>query len=733
MASGSQRPQNLGSDESSAPKRQKMDNLEGSDETDVGQGEKQENIEKTENFSYFGGILEVKTSLTEMAPAKQLEDQEPFLPANVLSLIFSKIPEKHRLTEVQFVSRRWHHIMNTSSECWPEKRFKLDRQLTTSRRDEYEYMLQYLTRYGQFLSKLTISLNNRIKRENAIKLFSKLSDLLNEESVKFYCLKCLSISNLRLDRRPWDDRRTEMVDLYIRMLEKNIPKELEKLHMHDLLLSPKDAVRLIEALTNRFSDLQELDIEELVSTKQPEWADVTRTIDVDQPLENIIRLSPDELIVVNSVGIEEIAEETEGHAVVDPDFVESLAELDRRLEMQANPDLSELLQNPDLSELLAITINNDAGSEIPEETDETSEIPEETDETSETEENDENNNEIESHFEPHPTISELLPLHNAAELAEIERNTKIREITHYKEVKIPQAIGTLLMKSKQLKKLIVNYNYLSKPLFETLLNTKIKNNFGANLSDFHIRIDRTKNRIEGDSNAYNSLISSGHPNPPEIKQFSDISKKFPNIRFSLSFEKEMRYQKHIKILGRENEDLNFRLHRLELRGDTFTDTNGSEPSISQTLIKIVPKFSHSLSKLVIDWYSPLEYLNDEIFKVVKTCKNLTVLRIKSFLEFDVVCQLLNLVRFCEDLDHEQMSEFEDFPDCVPIDMDNLPKKLKSLKIVRYCFHDNEYPDTDEDQDWAEWREHNHIENEYTIAVERLKERGDFHYERMVAY
>ena len=68
------------------------------------------------------------------------------------------------------------------------------------------------------------------------------------------------------------------------MLEKNIPKELEKLHMHDLLLSPKDAVRVLDALTARFSDLQELDIEELVSNKQPEWADTTRTIDVDQRL-----------------------------------------------------------------------------------------------------------------------------------------------------------------------------------------------------------------------------------------------------------------------------------------------------------------------------------------------------------------------------------------------------------------------------------------------------------------
>ena len=537
--------------------------------------------------------------------------------------------------------------------------------------------------------------------------------------------------------------------------------------MHDLLLSPKDAVRVLDALTARFSDLQELDIEELVSNKQPEWADTTRTIDVDQPLENLIRTGPDELIAVDDFEIDEIDEETEGHAV-DPDFMEvSLAELDRQLEMQANPDLSELLQNPDLSELLAITIDNFSAGEVLRETDAISE----TEENHETNENDENieNNEIQLEFQPHPTVSELLPLHNAAELAEIVRNAKIQEITHQKDVKIPQAIGSFLMKSKQLRKMIVNYNYLSKPLFESLLNTKMNNNFGANLSDFHIRIDRTKNRIEGDFNSYNSLISSGHPNPPEIKQFSDISKRFPNVRFSLSFEKEMRYQKHIKILGRESEDLSFRLqggfaeisylakttmflsqeiifghfynivtkplcaHRLELRGDTFTDTNGSEPSISQTLIKIVPKFSHSLSKLVIDWYSPLEYLNDEIFKVVRTCKNLTVFRIKSFLEFDVVCQLLNLVRFCEDLDHEQMSEFEDFPDCVPIDMNNLPKKLKSLKIVRYCFHDNEYPDVDEDQDWAEWREHNHIENEYTIAVERLKERGDFHYERMVAY
>jgi len=411
-----------------------------------------------------------------------------------LSLIFSKISEKDRLTEVQFVSRRWHHIMNTSSECWPEKRFKLDRQLTTSRRDEYEYMLQYLTRYGQFLSKLTISLNNRIKRENAIKLFSKLSDLLNEESVKFYCLKCLSISNLRLDRRPWDDRRTEMVDLYIRMLEKNIPKELEKLHMHDLLLSPKDAVRLMEALTSRFSDLQELDIEELVSTKSPEWTDVTRTIDVDEPLENMINMGPGEVIVLSDQGIDDFDEETEGHAV-DPDFEaseQSLAQLDRHLELLANPDLSELLQNPDLSELLAITINNDAGGESPEETDETSE-------TEENEENNANNNETQSiHFETpsilnlHPTVSELLPLHNAAELAEIERNAKIQEITHYKDVKIPQSIGLFLMKSKQLRKIILNYNYLSKPLFETLLNTKMNNHFGANLSDFHIRIDRTK-------------------------------------------------------------------------------------------------------------------------------------------------------------------------------------------------------------------------------------------------
>lgn len=490
MASGSERvPQNIGNDESSAPKRQKMDKSDKTSEN-VGQGEKLENTEKTENFQ-FGGILEIKTSLTGINPVKQLdEDQEPFLPANVLSLIFSKIPEKDRLTEVQFVSRRWHHILNTSSECWPEKRFKLDRQLTTSRRDEYEYMLQYLTRYGQFLSKLTISLNNRIKRENAIKLFSKLSDLLNEESVKFYCLKCLSISNLRLDRRPWDDRRTEMVDLYIRMLEKNIPKELEKLHMHDLLLSPKDAVRVLDALTARFSDLQELDIEELVSNKQPEWADTTRTIDVDQPLENLIRTGPDELIAVDDFDIDEIDEETEGHAV-DPDFMEvSLAELDRQLEMQANPDLSELLQNPDLSELLAITIDNFAAGEVPEETDAISE----TEENHETNENDENieNNEIQLEFQPHPTVSELLPLHNAAELAEIVRNAKIQEITHQKDVKIPQAIGSFLMKSKQLRKMIVNYNYLSKPLFESLLNTKMTNNFGANLSDFHIRIDRTK-------------------------------------------------------------------------------------------------------------------------------------------------------------------------------------------------------------------------------------------------
>merc|ERR1712032_1020072 len=180
MASGSQRPQNLRNDESSAPKRQKMDGLDT------------ENFEKSDN--------------SEKSDRDQDEKLESILPANVLSLIFSKIPEKHRLTEVQFVSKRWYHILNTSSDCWPEKRFKLDRgQLAMSRRDEYEYMLQYLTRYGQFLSKLTISLNNRIKRENAIKLFSKLSNLLNEERVKFYCLKCLSISNLKLDRRPWDD------------------------------------------------------------------------------------------------------------------------------------------------------------------------------------------------------------------------------------------------------------------------------------------------------------------------------------------------------------------------------------------------------------------------------------------------------------------------------------------------------------------------------------------------
>jgi hypothetical protein len=321
---------------------------------------------------------------------------------------------------------------------------------------------------------------------------------------------------------------------------------------------------------------------------------------------------------------------------------------------------------------------------------------------------------------------------STAEQVEVERNVSIIESRNIKDIQLPQAIGKFLMSAKHLRKFIVNYNYLSKPLFETLLHTKTGNNFGKNLVDFHIRIDRTSNRSEEPYNT-SSLIPAGNPDPAEIKQFSDISKQYPNIRFSLSFEKEMRYQKHMKILGKENDEtLNFRLHRLELRGDTFTDTNGSEPSIGQTLTKIVPKFSHSLSKLVIDWYSPLEYLNEEIFKVVRTCKNLTVFRIKSFLEFDVVCQLLNLIRFCEDLDHETMSEFENFPDCVPIDMDNLPKKLKSLKIVRYFFHDNEYPDTDEDQDWAEWREHNHIENEYTIAVERLKERGDFNYERMVA-
>ena len=574
---------NNSDDDEIAPKRQKMEVFQENTKTDL------------ENDK----IIQLLPSITE-SPLS-------YLPATVLSQIFSKIPEKQRLQEVQFVSKRWRHILNTSSACWNDKRFKLDRPFAAqSQRDEYEYMLQYLSRYGQFLTKLTISMNNRIKRENALKYYSKISTLINEKNLKFYCLKCFSMSNLRLDRKSWDDRRTVMVDVFVQMLERNLPMELERLHIHDLLLHPRDAVRVLEVLTLKFKNLVELDIEEIVSNREPE------------------------------------------------------------------------------EEFIDLTV----------------ETPPETSPTSENDET-----EVESQNNSTP------PVISISENSVEEREAIITDLRHWKDIKVPQALGNFLIQAKYLKKLILNYNYLSKSLFDTLLqNDHNPQVFAENLTDFHIRVDRTQDRLQ-DSN-YNHLIPQANQEPPTITQFNKISKKYPNIRFSLSFEKEMRYQKHVQILGREvDKNLIYRLHRLELRGDTFTDTNGSEPSISQTLTKLVPKFSSSLSKLVIDWYSPVEYLSDEIFQVVRKCKNLTVFRIKSFLEFDVVCQLLNLVRFCEDLDHETMSEFEDFPDCVPIDMDNLPKKLKSLKIVRYCYQESE-GESEEDQDWAEWREHNHIENEY---------------------
>lgn len=539
----------------------------------------------------------------------EIED-ESFLPANVLSRIFAKIPESDLLKEVQFVSKRWYRIVNTSSSCWTEKRFKLDTLLTgrnRSRASEYEYMRHYLSRYGRYLRKLTISLNGRtINREQTLQFINNMQQLIDDSNAKFYCLKCLSLSNLRLERRAWDDRRAEMIEVYAKLLDKHVPRRLERLHMNDVLVKPAVAARLLDILSARFYGLRELDIEELISSREP-----------DRELDQII-------IEDGQTG----------------EFVSQPGESER-----------------------------------------------------------------------------------------IER--EVVEFREARDIIVPDSLARFLMKAKNLRKIIVNYNYLTETLFERLLTKSNDNHFGQNLIDFHIRIDHNRCRL---LDAFDHTGNSpSHPNPPTLRQFSEMSHKFPRIRFSLSFEKEMRYQKHVKILGGEAEQLNFRLHRLELRGDAFTDTNGMEPSISQTLTKILPRYGENLSKLVINWYSPLEYLNEEIFKVVKASKNLSVLRLKLFMDFEVVCKLLNLVRFCEDLDHEVMSEFEDFPDCVPMDMTNLPRNLKVLKITRCCYHENDFGEGEDDPDWAEWRENNHIETEYTIAVERLMALGDFQYERKVCY
>lgn len=267
---------------------------------------------------------------------------------------------------------------------------------------------------------------------------------------------------------------------------------------------------------------------------------------------------------------------------------------------------------------------------------------------------------------------------------------------------------------------------------DMLLEKSERNHFGRHLTDIHIRVDHVRLPRMGHDNFDQN--NPQHPHPPTLEQFAQMTRRFPNIRFSISFEREMRYARHAQIMGGEHALASFRLHRLELRGDAFSDTSANEPSLSATMVKILPRYGDYLNKLVLDWYSPVEYLNTELFALLKSCQHLAVLKMKLFIEFDVVCKLLNLIRFCnDDLEQEEISEFSDFPECIPNDMTTLPRKLKKLTITRYCFEDHDDDMVDDDPDWAEWNEHNHLENEYKIAIERLRERGDFEYTRTVAY
>jgi len=546
-----------------------------------------------------------------MRKRRKIETAQLFLPCTVLEKIFEFLPENDLLNEVQFVNKHWHHVVNTSSACFSSKMFRLDKLLSGRRTkpQQYEYMCKYLARYGKFLKKLTISMNGRtINRDQTLQFLTHLDNLFSEQDVRFYRLKKLSLSNLRLERHPWRDRRSEMTELFIKILKQHVPASLERLWVHDVLLEPQAAVQVIDVLSDRLSGLQELDLEELITTREP----------------------------------------------------------DR--------DLEAIITEQENGELLEQTLRGEQN--------------------------------------------------------EMRRFREARDTT------VPRALAGFLCKAASLRKLILNYTYLTESLVETILAKSPTNCFGKSLTDFHIRVDHMRTpRIVHDNF---DLTNPIHPNPPTLKQFSQLTAQHPAVRFSVSFEREMRYEKHRQVLGggETPESEIFRLHRLEIRGDAFSDTTGNEPSLSTTMIRIVPNYGRYLNKLVLDWYNPVEYLNEEIFKVLDSCPNLTVLKMKLFMEFSVVKELLNMVRFCEELTQEQIVEFEDFPECIPCDMTKLPRKLKVLKIVRYCFesHEDEFGEPmEDDSEWIEWKEFNHIENEYEIAVNRLNQRGEFDYQRTVAY
>lgn len=367
--------------------------------------------------------------------------------------------------------------------------------------------------------------------------------------------------------------------------------------------------------------------------------------------------------------------------------------------------------------------------------------------------------------------------------------TKLELFVRY-QAKIPKALGQVLSNCKYLKKIYVNYSYLSENTLEQMLRPY--SNFGEHLEEFHIRVDPplANHSIFMETNQELQRLQEIYPiSSPSVHQFSAISEKFPNIKFSFSFESELHYARHLKVLADPLEEIegfqvskptNFRLHRLEIRGDQDLDLSGSgSENVNTTLLKILPNFSHCLKKLIISvspnlrgssWaellrrgtnsnenqpqereiYNP-NRLDTGIIHVLKYCHNLQYLRFKGHLKWKTIEQMMTLIHYSNDnLTESQIKNFNkdnnqgNWPETLPIDeyknldLVNLPRKLKKLYITRITdrhdigqrerdfLHDNTNRERVDNEKWFLLGDREFIRRNFPLALARLEQ---FYYDR----